>query len=103
MSLQLQFCIIITYLIVLLFTNCGQSRGVTYFFILNAIGFLILFTDFYRKSYKGDNKHANGKNVAGRPILEDKIVTKPYENGAYAQISRDAELLSQDTNLRKRE
>ncbi|XP_071452347.1 very long chain fatty acid elongase AAEL008004 [Hetaerina americana] len=47
-----QFCIMLTYLFSLLAFDCKLPKALTFFFGANALIFLFLFADFYRKAYK---------------------------------------------------
>jgi len=53
---QVQFCIMLTYLLFLLAYDCKFPKALTFFFISNVIVFLYLFSDFYRKAYKKTEK-----------------------------------------------
>ncbi|XP_072758382.1 very long chain fatty acid elongase 7-like isoform X1 [Anoplolepis gracilipes] len=48
----LQFALMLVYLMLTLAMNCQSSKILTYFFTMNVIIFIYLFSDFYRKSYK---------------------------------------------------
>lgn len=53
-----QFVLILSYMISISAKNCEMSKGLTYFFVVNAIIFLYLFMDFYRKTYNKSRKPA---------------------------------------------
>ncbi|XP_015185233.1 PREDICTED: elongation of very long chain fatty acids protein AAEL008004-like [Polistes dominula] len=46
-----QFGIIITYLLFTLVMDCGVPKVLTYFFIINTVIFIYLFSNFYKKTY----------------------------------------------------
>ncbi|KAK7870541.1 hypothetical protein R5R35_002940 [Gryllus longicercus] len=48
----IQFCLMLTYLVVLLVMDCRFPKALTFFFVGNVMIFLYLFSDFYRKAYK---------------------------------------------------
>ncbi|XP_072758487.1 very long chain fatty acid elongase AAEL008004 [Anoplolepis gracilipes] len=48
----LQFGIMLIYLILTLVVDCRAPKGLTYLLATNAIIFIYLFSDFYRKAYK---------------------------------------------------
>ncbi|PSN36105.1 Elongation of very long chain fatty acids protein 7 [Blattella germanica] len=47
-----QFCIMLVYLLCLLYYECQFPKALTFFFVVNVIVFLYLFSDFYRKAYQ---------------------------------------------------
>jgi hypothetical protein len=53
---QVQFCMMLTYLLCLLAYDCKFPKALTFFFISNVVIFLYLFSDFYRKAYKKKEK-----------------------------------------------
>jgi elongation of very long chain fatty acids protein 4 len=48
---QIQFCLMVAYMLGLLAYDCKLPKALTLFFVANASIFLVLFSDFYRKSY----------------------------------------------------
>jgi len=102
-----QFFIILAYLSLLPFSNCGHSKFVTQFFMANTFIFIYMFLDFYRKAY---NKSA--KSLAADTLMKaatngtvHKTSTSSQgfvgDNEAYLQISKDAELLSKAEQMCK--
>lgn len=107
----------IAYLSLLVLSNCGYPRSVSYFFIGNAGVFLYLFSDFYRKAYnKGgrppttngisngsiktlSNGHANSN---GNGVTPSKTASTFVDDSeAYLQITRDVALLNSGEKLIK--
>ncbi|XP_076240759.1 elongation of very long chain fatty acid james bond protein [Calliopsis andreniformis] len=48
----IQFVMMLAYLMTILAMDCKMPKGLTYFFMANAVIFLYLFSDFYRKAYR---------------------------------------------------
>ncbi|KOC68918.1 Elongation of very long chain fatty acids protein 7 [Habropoda laboriosa] len=51
-ALQVQFLIMLGYLMMVLAMDCKVPKALTYFFLANVVIFIYLFLDFYRKAYK---------------------------------------------------
>ncbi|XP_055848573.1 elongation of very long chain fatty acids protein 7 [Episyrphus balteatus] len=69
-SIQLvQFVLILTYMIIVGAKDCKMPKSLTFFFVVNALIFLFLFGNFYRKTYNKNRKAdaTNSANISAKP------------------------------------
>lgn len=84
-----QFVLILTYMIIIGAKDCKMPKSLTFFFVVNALIFLFLFGNFYRKTYN-KNRKADATNSA--------TSAKPKKNSLLAQGDQMKRLIDVNNN-----